>query len=142
MAKQLLMLNEFVPTSALGSGWLSESLKNPTMDACQLQAVLPDEAVLRAAGQNFESLASSAGTNSVRLSLTRLLTNANSFKNSKEIKLASVKVNRYQLRQPKTLFKDLVQTEYARSWLNDCIQIGRKSYLVVELQAAVRSGTY
>lgn len=51
--------------------------------------------------------------------------------------MSSLQVNRYQLRQPKALFRDLVQNEAARRWLNDSIEAGRKTYLVVELQTAM-----
>lgn len=136
MAEKLLLLNEFLPTSALGLGWLADSLKSPTMDPYQLTKPLPPDAVMRIAGQNFEALASQASTNSFRLSLTRLLSNTNSFTNGKDAELKSVAVNRYQLRQPRALFRDLVRDEEARAWLNDSIESGRKSYLIVELQTA------
>jgi len=137
MAGNLLLLNEFLPPSALGLGWLADSIKNPTMDAYQLKTPLSAEAVMRVAGQNFEALASSASTNSFRLSLTRLLSNSNSFKTAKDTQLSSLQVSRLQLRQPKALFRDLVKNEEARAWLNDSIESGRKTYLIVELQTAM-----
>ncbi|KAK8151064.1 hypothetical protein IWX90DRAFT_134687 [Phyllosticta citrichinensis] len=136
MASKLLLLNEFLPTSALGLGWLADSMKSPTMDAYQLTKPLPTEAVMRIAGQNFEAMASAASSNSFRLSLMRLLSNSNTFKNENDAELKSVAVNRYQLRQPRALFKELVRDEEAREWLNDSIESGRKSYLIVELQTA------
>ncbi|PSN65156.1 hypothetical protein BS50DRAFT_677974 [Corynespora cassiicola Philippines] len=136
MAANLLLLNEFLPASALGLGWLADSLKDPMMDAYQMKKPIPADAVLRMAGQNFESLASSASTNSFRLSLTRLLSNSDSFKSAKDSELKSVQVNRYLLRQPKMLFKQLVKDEEARAWLNETIEAGHKSYLIVELQTA------
>jgi hypothetical protein len=136
MAGNLLLLNEFLPPSALGLGWLADSIKTPTMDAYQLRKPLATDAVMRIAGQNFEALASSASKNSFRLSLTRLLSNSNNFKSTKDATLSSLQVGRYQLRQPKALFRDLVKDEEARAWLNDSIRSGRKSYLIVELQTA------
>jgi hypothetical protein len=137
MAAEMFLLKEFLPTSALGLGWLADSLKTPTMDAHQLNKPLADDDMLRTKGQDFEALIASANTNSFRLMLTRLLSNEHNRKNSDEVRLASVQVNRYQLRQPKALFRSLVQEEHARAWLNESIEAGRKSYMIVELQTAV-----
>lgn len=136
MAANLLLLSEFLPPSALGLGWLADSIQNPTMDAYQLRKPLATDAVMRITGQNFEALASAASTDSFRLSLTRLLKDSNTFKSANNATLSSLQVERYQLRQPKALFRDLVSDEEARAWLNDSIESGRKIYLVVELQTA------
>jgi hypothetical protein len=136
MAAEMFLLKEFLPLSALGLGWLADSLKTPTMDAHQLDKLLTDDDMLRSKGQDFEALVASANTNSFRLMLTRLLTNEHSRTNKDEVHLASVQVNRYQLRQPKALFRKLVQEEQARAWLNESIEGGRKSYMIVELQTA------
>ncbi|KAF2009744.1 hypothetical protein BU24DRAFT_497305 [Aaosphaeria arxii CBS 175.79] len=136
MAANLLLLNEFLPSSALGLGWLADTLKDPVMDAFQSPKPIPEESVLRTVGQNFEALASSASTNSFRLSLTRLLKNSDSFKNSKDAELKAVEVNRYLLRQPKAVFRELVKDEQARAWLNETIETGHRSYMIVELQTA------
>ena len=66
MASNLLLLKEFLPTSALGLGWLSDQLSDPMMDAFTPTKTLTEEDVLRTVGQNFEGLASSASNNSSR----------------------------------------------------------------------------
>lgn len=134
-----MLLNELLPSSALGLGWLVESLKNPTMDSCERKGPLPADAVMQVAGQSFDALAATASKNSFRLSLTRLLNNSNESKNENNMKLESIKVNRYQLRQPRSIFKELVSDEKARAWLNESIEQGRKTYLIVELQTAVNA---
>lgn len=137
MASNLLLLNEFLPPSALGLGWLADSLKTPTMDAYENKSPLSADAIMRLSGQNFEALANASSSNSFRLSLTRLLSTSNEWKHAQDEKMSSLQVSRYQLRQPKALFRDLVRDEEARRWLNDSIESGRKSYLVVELQTAM-----
>jgi hypothetical protein len=106
------------------------------MDAHPLKQPLAVDETLQTMGQDFETLVSSARTNSFRLMLTRLLNNDNNWTDSKDVRLASVQVNRYQLRQPKAFFRKLVEDEQARAWLNESIESGRKSYMIVELQTA------
>ncbi|KAL9082836.1 MAG: hypothetical protein Q9165_008764 [Trypethelium subeluteriae] len=137
MASQLMLMNEFLPTNALVLGGLVESLKNPVMDAYMPNIPLPDDSILPMPAKSFQALLSSNNSTSFRLALTKLLKTSHNIQDGSDVSLQSMKVNRYQLKQPKQTFKKLCQEdEEARRWLNDGIQAGNKSYLVVELQIA------
>jgi hypothetical protein len=137
MASPLILLDEFLPMNALGLGSLVESLKNPVMDAYTPKRPLPPDAVLPMPAKSFRTLFSSSNSTSFRLTLTRLLGSSYTVQNESDVSLQSIRVNRYQLKQPKEIFRELcLEDEKARQWLNDGIQAGNKSYLVVELQTA------
>ncbi|KAF2238010.1 hypothetical protein EV356DRAFT_508587 [Viridothelium virens] len=137
MASQLMLLNEFLPANALNLGGLVESVKNPVMDAYMPKIPLLEDSILSMPAKSFQALLSSNNSTSFRLALTKLLKTSHNIQDGSDVSLQSMKVNRYQLKQPKQIFKKLCQEdEEARNWLNDGIQAGNKSYLVVELQIA------
>lgn len=137
MAAQLLLLNEFLPCTALTLGSLVESLKDPIADAFTPSRALPEDAVLGLPVKTFSALLSNSSDTSFRLALTRLLETSHSMKNAEDTKLESVLVRRYKLKQPRELFSELcTEDSKARRWLESGIRAGRKSYLVVELQTA------
>lgn len=133
-----MLLNEFLPSTALTLGSLVESLKDPIADAFTPSQPLPEDAVLGLPVKTFSALLSNSSDTSFRLALTRLLETSHSMKNAEDTKLESVLVKRYKLKQPRDLFAELCgEDQRARRWLESGIQAGRKSYLVVELQTAV-----
>jgi hypothetical protein len=137
MASQMMLLDECLPMEALSLGSLVESIQNPIMDAYVPKVPLPSDAVLTVAAKSFQGLMSSSNATSFKVALTRLFDIGHSSENGAEATLNSIKVNRYVLKQPRELFKTLcLGDEKARQWLNDGIQAGSKSYLVVELQTA------
>lgn len=133
-----MLLDEFLPTTALGLGTLVESLINPTVDAYKSALPLPEDAVLPMAANSFDVLSSSSKSTSFRVALTRLLDTSHSIDQECGTRLQSAQVKRYQLRQPGTIFKALCQEdEAARELLEQGIKAGNKSYMVVELQTVV-----
>ncbi|KAF2258504.1 hypothetical protein CC78DRAFT_572475 [Lojkania enalia] len=138
MASQMMLLDECLPMDALGLGTLVESIHNPVMDAYVPKETLPADAILKIPAKSFQGLASSSSESSFRLALTRLFGISHSSEDGTEASLRSIKVIRYVLKQPREIFKSLCyEDEKARQWLNDGIQAGSKSYLVVELQTAM-----
>ncbi|OCL07957.1 hypothetical protein AOQ84DRAFT_222400 [Glonium stellatum] len=116
MASQLILLDEFLPMNALGLGSLVESLKNPVMDAYMLKRPLPArplpaEAILSMAAKSFHALLSSKNSTSFRLALTRLLSASYTIHKTSDFSLQSIKVNRYQLKQLKDIFRELYTAE-------------------------------
>ncbi|KAF1345094.1 hypothetical protein BDV97DRAFT_41046 [Delphinella strobiligena] len=138
MASKMMLLDEFLPATALGLGTLVESLMNPIMDAYKPALPLPEDAVLPTAASSFDVLSSSSKSTSFRVALTRLLDTSHSIDGGRGTRLQSAQVKRYQLRQPRAIFKALCQEDEAtRTWLEQGIQAGNKSYMVVELQTVV-----
>ncbi|KAK8242775.1 CHAT domain-containing protein [Phyllosticta capitalensis] len=136
MATKQFILDEFLPTSALGLGWLVESLENPSMDAFQPKKPLAADAVMRIAGQDFDTLASTARKYPFRLSLTQILSSEASFRNEDNVQLKSAELSHCSLRQPRALFKEMLRDGDARAWMEECVQAARKFYVVVELYTA------
>ncbi|KAF2098107.1 hypothetical protein NA57DRAFT_76902 [Rhizodiscina lignyota] len=137
MASQLLLVEELVPVDALGLGGLVQSLKNPIMDAYSPKPPLPSDAVLLTSVNSFQSRISSTQSKSFRLAVTRLLSAAYNIEHGGDVQLRSINVNRYQLRQPKEVFRRLcLEDETARQWLNAGIQSCNKSFLIVEMHTA------
>ncbi|KAF2123086.1 hypothetical protein BDV96DRAFT_593540 [Lophiotrema nucula] len=137
MASQMMLLNELIPKDALSLGSLVESIQNPIVDAYINRTTLPPDAVLPIPAKGFEALSTASKSNSFNVALTKLFGIGHDNAASAEASLKSIQVTRYMLKQPKQLFKELCsKNEEARGWLNDGIQAGSKSYLVVEVQTA------
>lgn len=136
MAAQMLLLNETIPVEALRLGSLVDSLKSPAMDAFTLHDELPADAVISTQARSFGALFSSAKSPSFKLHLSQMLNIDHVDTKQDSADLNSTSVRHYQLKQPRQVFKQLCQNSAAREWLNDGIQSGRKSYMVVDLQTA------
>lgn len=133
----MMLLDECLPMGALSLGSLVESIRNPIMDAYVPKSPLPSDAVLTIAAKSFQGLMSSSNAASFRVSLTRLFDVGGSSENGAEASLHAMQVNRYVLKQPREIFRAMcLGDEKARQYLNEGIQAGNKSYLVVELQTA------
>lgn len=126
-----------MPMDALRLGSLVESIQNPIMDAYVPTDPITPEAFQKIPYKSFNGLMSSANAASFRTALTRLFDIGHSSDTEAAATLEAMQVNRYILKQPRDIFKSLcLSNEKARQWLQDGIQAGSKSFLVVELQTA------
>jgi hypothetical protein len=125
-------------------GSLVPDVRYPNQDALTLIKPLSEDKFSKREQKNFNGVLDSDKQKSFRAQLTKLLTFSVKTSQSENLTLEAVKGWIYELRQPKTLFKELCGKNEVRTWLREGLETQQDSYFVVGLRtfehAAVGKG--